>query len=65
MGQLNHVRSALDQFTDALDFDSSHVKALRNRAVAYERLGYFHDAESDLRDALDLVDADEDPNLHN
>ena len=64
MEQLSHVRNALEHFTDALDFDASHVKALRNRAVAYERLGYLDDAESDLRDALDLVDAEKDPKLH-
>ncbi|TKA51990.1 hypothetical protein B0A53_05074 [Rhodotorula sp. CCFEE 5036] len=62
--KLSHVRNALEHFTDALDFDASHVKALRNRAVAYERLGYLDDAESDLRDALDLVDAEKDPKLH-
>lgn len=58
------MSSAVLHFSEAIEYDNSHVKALRNRAVAYERLGSFILAESDLRDALDLVDAEEDSKLH-
>ena len=64
VGQLNHVSRAHEYLTTALDFDCSHIKALRNRAVASERLGYIHDAASDLRRARMYVDSGKDPKLH-
>lgn len=64
VGQLNHVSRAHEHLTTALDFDCSHVKALRNRAVASERLGYIHDAASDLRRARMYLDSEKDPKLH-
>ncbi|KWU42200.1 TPR-like protein [Rhodotorula sp. JG-1b] len=62
--KLNHVSRAHEYLTTALDFDCSHIKALRNRAVASERLGYIHDAASDLRRARMYVDSGKDPKLH-
>lgn len=58
------MSSAVIHFSQAIEYDNSHVKALRNRASAYERMGYFIMAESDLGDAINLVDAEKDPKLH-
>ncbi|GAA5971851.1 hypothetical protein JCM8115_001407 [Rhodotorula mucilaginosa] len=54
MAQLkaDHLDAAVDYFSLALDDDPTHVKALRNRAIAYEQLDRFELAIDDLRDAL-------------
>ncbi|TKA51991.1 hypothetical protein B0A53_05075 [Rhodotorula sp. CCFEE 5036] len=54
MAQLkaDHLDAAVDYFSLALDDDPTHVKALRNRAIAYEQLDRFELAMDDLRDAL-------------
>ncbi|GAA5863434.1 hypothetical protein JCM3774_005289 [Rhodotorula dairenensis] len=62
--RLHHFRRAIDNFTEAIDFGCSHAKVFRNRAVAYERLGFFNDAESDLHDAMEAVDAEKDPKTY-
>ena len=50
--QADHLDAAVDYFSLALDDDPTHVKALRNRAIAYEQLDRFELAMDDLRDAL-------------
>lgn len=50
--QADHLDAAVDYFSLALDDDPTHVKALRNRAIAYEQLDQLEFAIDDLRDAL-------------
>ncbi|KWU42199.1 hypothetical protein RHOSPDRAFT_36239 [Rhodotorula sp. JG-1b] len=54
MAQLkaDHLDAAVDYFSLALDDDPTHVKALRNRAIAYEQLDQLEFAIDDLRDAV-------------
>ncbi|GAA5990810.1 hypothetical protein JCM10908_000027 [Rhodotorula pacifica] len=54
MAQLKaeHTEAATDYFTEALEHDSTHVKARRNRAIAYEKLDQLESAFYDLQAAI-------------
>lgn len=62
MAQLKaeHLDAAVDYFSLALEDDPMHVKALRNRAIAYEKLDRLEFAIDDLRDALQAAEDSED-----
>lgn len=50
--QAGQHRAAVDYFDLALECDCDHVKALRNRAVAYEQLGELQEALWGMENAL-------------
>ncbi|GAA5863438.1 hypothetical protein JCM3774_005290 [Rhodotorula dairenensis] len=53
--KLKRYTSAITSFSECLQNRGPRVKALRNRAVAYENRRNYHDAAHDLAEALDLV----------
>ncbi|GAA5863441.1 hypothetical protein JCM3774_005291 [Rhodotorula dairenensis] len=62
MAQLKaeHIDAAADYFTEALEHDSTHMNALRNRAVAYEKLEELDLAFDDLQDAYSGLEGSKD-----